>query len=348
MLKEILQKIKLKAVLASCLGYLLAIGVDHQTGVPRMSYEIIELYDGIDFLVVIVGLFAVSEVFVFIENTNLSKLNKEKKIEIGSIIPKFKTIKKIVPAMFRGTFLGFLSGILPGAGASLGSFVAYTFEKKISNKNDTFGKGPTRIAAAPEAGNNAAAGGALVPMLALGVPGSGTTAVLLAMLMTLDVTPGPLLFKQNPDVVWGLIAALFIGNIVLLILNIPLCKIFFKNLINSIKVSHASISCRRISFVGIYGISGSSFDLIIMVMFGLLGWLLRKLDIPLVPIIMGVILGEHMESNLRRAMTIHDGDWFMLISSNVSIVIWSITFVGFILPFLFRKKIKLTINKLQK
>ena len=103
-----------------------------------------------------------------------------------------------------------------------------------------------------------------------------------------------------------------------------------------------------ISFVGIYGISGSSFDLIIMVMFGLLGWLLRKLDIPLVPIIMGVILGEHMESNLRRAMTIHDGDWFMLISSNVSIVIWSITFIGFILPFFFRKKIKTTISKLQK
>jgi putative tricarboxylic transport membrane protein len=322
------------------------IGVDHQTGVPRMSYEIIELYDGIDFLVVIVGLFAVSEVFVFIENTNLKKLNEEKKIIIGNIIPKLKTVKKIVPAMFRGTFLGFLSGILPGAGASLGSFVAYTFEKKISNKDDTFGKGDERGVAAPEAGNNAAAGGALVPMLALGVPGSGTTAVLLAMLMTLDVTPGPLLFKQNPDVVWGLIAALFIGNIVLLILNIPLVKYFSKILLIPSKYLMPVVA--MVSFVGIYGISGSSFDLIIMVMFGLLGWLLRKLDIPLVPVIMGVILGEHMESNLRRAMTIHDGDWFMLISSNVSIVIWSITFVGFILPFFFRKKIKLTINKLQK
>jgi len=336
-----------KTVLASCLGLSIAtIGVDHQTGVPRMSYEIIELYDGIDFLVVIVGLFAVSEVFVFIENTNLNKLNEEKKIIIGNIIPKLKTVKKIVPAMFRGTFLGFLSGILPGAGASLGSFVAYTFEKKISNKDDTFGKGDERGVAAPEAGNNAAAGGALVPMLALGVPGSGTTAVLLAMLMTLDVTPGPLLFKQNPDVVWGLIAALFIGNIVLLILNIPLVKYFSKILLIPSKYLMPVVA--MVSFVGIYGISGSSFDLIIMVMFGLLGWLLRKLDIPLVPIIMGVILGEHMESNLRRAMTIHDGDWFMLISSNVSIVIWSITFVGFILPFFFRKTIKLTINKLQK
>jgi putative tricarboxylic transport membrane protein len=333
-----------KTVLASCLGLGIAtIGVDHQTGVPRMSYEIIELYDGIDFLVVIVGLFAVSEVFVFIENTNFEKNNKEKSIIIGNILPKLKTVLKIVPSLFRGTFLGFLSGVLPGAGASLGSFVAYTFEKKISNKDDTFGKGDERGVAAPEAGNNAAAGGALVPMLALGVPGSGTTAVLLAMLMTLDVTPGPLLFKQNPDVVWGLIAALFIGNIVLLILNIPLVKYFSKILLIPSKYLMPVVA--MVSFVGIYGISGSSFDLIIMVMFGLLGWLLRKLDIPLVPIIMGVILGEHMESNLRRAMTIHDGDWFMLISSNVSIVIWSITFVGFVLPFFFRKKIKSTISQ---
>jgi len=336
-----------KTVLASCIGLGIAtIGVDRQTGVPRMSYEIIELYDGIDFLVVIVGLFAVSEVFVFIENTNLNKLADEKKIIIGNIIPKLKTVKKIVPAMFRGTFLGFLSGILPGAGASLGSFVAYTFEKKVSNKEDTFGKGDERGVAAPEAGNNAAAGGALVPMLALGVPGSGTTAVLLAMLMTLDVTPGPLLFKQNPDVVWGLIAALFIGNIVLLILNIPLVKYFSKILLIPSKYLMPIVA--MVSFVGIYGISGSSFDLIIMVLFGLLGWMLRKLDIPLVPVIMGVILGEHMESNLRRAMTIHDGDWFMLISSNVSIVIWSITFIGFILPFLFRKKIKSTISSFKE
>tara|TARA_B110000881_G_C18581051_1_gene521733 strand:- start:1415 stop:2350 length:936 start_codon:yes stop_codon:yes gene_type:complete len=311
-----------------------------------MSYEIIELYDGIDFLVVIVGLFAVSEVFIFIENTNLNKLADEKKIIIGNIIPKLKTVLKIVPAMFRGTLLGFLSGILPGAGASLGSFVAYTFEKKVSNKDDTFGKGDERGVAAPEAGNNAAAGGALVPMLALGVPGSGTTAVLLAMLMTLDVTPGPLLFKQNPDVVWGLIAALFIGNIVLLILNIPLVKYFSKILLIPSKYLMPVVA--MVSFVGIYGISGSSFDLIIMVMFGLLGWLLRKLDIPLVPVIMGVILGEHMESNLRRAMTIHDGDWSKLLSSNVSIVIWSITFIGFILPFFFRKKIKSTLGNLQK
>jgi putative tricarboxylic transport membrane protein len=247
--------------------------------------------------------------------------------------------------MIRSTLLGFFAGVLPGAGASLGSFVAYTFEKKISNKEDTFGKGDERGVTAPEAGNNAAAGGALVPMLALGVPGSGTTAVLLAMLMTLDVTPGPLLFTQNPDVVWGLIAALFIGNVVLLILNVPLVKYF--SMILLIPTKYLMPVVAMVSFVGIYGISGSSFDLMVMVLFGLLGWLLRKLSIPLVPVIMGVILGEPMESNLRRAMTIYDGDWSKLLSSNVSLAIWSITIIGFVLPFFFRKKIKSTMSQLK-
>jgi putative tricarboxylic transport membrane protein len=301
-----------KTVLASCLGLgISTIGVDHQTGVPRMSYGEIDLYDGIDFLVVIVGMFAVSEVFIFIENHKSGKEQTDNKPIIGNIIPKMFTVIKTIPSMIRGTLLGFFAGVLPGAGASLGSFIAYTFEKKISNKEDTFGKGDERGVTAPEAGNNAAAGGALVPMLALGVPGSGTTAVLLAMLMTLDITPGPLLFTQNPDVVWGLIAALFIGNIVLLILNVPLVKYFSKILLIPTKYLMPVVA--MVSFVGIYGISGSSFDLMVMVLFGLLGWLLRKLSIPLVPVIMGVILGELMESNLRRAMTIYDGEWLRLL-----------------------------------
>jgi putative tricarboxylic transport membrane protein len=335
-----------KTVLASCLGLgISTIGVDHQTGVPRMSYGEIDLYDGIDFLVVIVGMFAVSEVFIFIENHKSGKEQTDNKPIIGNIIPKMFTVIKTIPSMIRGTLLGFFAGVLPGAGASLGSFIAYTFEKKISNKEDTFGKGDERGVTAPEAGNNAAAGGALVPMLALGVPGSGTTAVLLAMLMTLDITPGPLLFTQNPDVVWGLIAALFIGNIVLLILNVPLVKYFSKILLIPTKYLMPVVA--MVSFVGIYGISGSSFDLMVMVLFGLLGWLLRKLNIPLVPVIMGVILGELMESNLRRAMTIYDGEWLRLLSSNVAITIWAITILGFILPFFFRKKIKTTISNLK-
>jgi putative tricarboxylic transport membrane protein len=290
-------------------------------------------------------MFAVSEIFIFIENKKIDNDKDKKSIIINKILPKLSIIIKIIPTMFRSSLLGFFAGVLPGAGASLGSFIAYTIEKRISNKDDTFGKGDERGVAAPEAGNNSAAGGALVPMLSLGVPGSGTTAVLLAMLMTMNITPGPLLFKNNPDVVWGLIAALFFANFVLLILNIPMVRMFTKILLLPPKYLMPIVA--MISFVGIYGISGSSFDLLLMIFFGLLGWVLRKLNIPLVPVIMGSILGNLMETNLRRAMTISDGDWSYLFQSNVSIVIWMITLLGFVLPLIFGKKIKDQINKLK-
>jgi len=337
---------KAKTVLASMLGLAVStIGVDGQTGVPRLSFGNVHFYDGIDFLIVIVGMFAVSEIFIFIENKNTKSTKNKKNLIINKILPKLSVIIKIIPTMIRSSFLGFFAGVLPGAGASLGSFIAYTIEKKISNKNDTFGKGDERGVAAPEAGNNAAAGGALVPMLSLGVPGSGTTAVLLAMLMTMNITPGPLLFKNNPDVVWGLIAALFFANFILLILNIPMVKIFTKILLLPPKFLMPIVA--MISFVGIYGISGSSFDLLLMIFFGLLGWLLRKLDIPLVPVIMGSILGNLMETNLRRALTISDGDWSYLFQSKVAIIIWIITIVGFILPLIIGKRIKSQIDKLK-
>ena len=169
-------------------------------------------------------------------------------------------------------------------------------------------------------------------MLALGVPGSGTTAVLLAMLLALNITPGPLLFSQNPDVVWGLIAALFISNLMLLAMNVPMVGLFVRVLLVPPRILMPVVA--MVSFVGIYGISGSSFDLLVMIVFGLLGWILRKLDVPLVPVILGVLLGNLMEANLRRAMTISDGDWTALVASPLAIGLWLIALVGFVLPIL--------------
>ncbi|TYB85567.1 tripartite tricarboxylate transporter permease [Oceaniovalibus sp. ACAM 378] len=322
-----------KSAFAAALGLGLAmIGVDTQTGVPRFTFGEVHLYDGIDFLVAIVGLFALSEVFIFLEHRGSPEEEKAKpKIEIGKIIPSWSLIKYCTPTMLRTTVLGFIAGVLPGAGASLGSFISYSMEKKLVDpKGKTFGKGDPRGVAAPEAGNNAAAGGALVPMLALGVPGSGTTAVLLAVLLSLNITPGPLLFSQNPDVVWGLIAALFIGNFMLLALNLPMVGLFVRVLMVPPRILMPVVA--MISFVGIYGISGSSFDLMVMVAFGVLGWGLRKLDVPLVPVILGTLLGNEMEVNMRRAVTINDGDYSILIGSPLTIVLWSIAIVGFILP----------------
>ena len=252
-----------KAAIAVCLGLGIAmIGVDSSTGLTRFTGGSLHLFDGVDFLVAIVGLFAVAEVFV----------------------------------------------------------------------------GDPRGVAAPEAGNNAAAGGALVPMLTLGVPGSGTTAVLLALLMTLNITPGPLLFTERPEVVWGLIASLLIANFVLLILNVPLVKIFSRILQVPAAVLLPAVT--MISFVGIFSLSGSHFDLLLMIGFGLLGYVLRKLSIPAVPVILGILLGGHMEVSLRRAMVLSDGDWVYLFSSPISIGLWIAAFLGFIAPLFLRSYLK--------
>ncbi|MBD1545429.1 tripartite tricarboxylate transporter permease [Roseibium aggregatum] len=328
-----------KTAFAAALGLGLAmVGVDTQTGVPRFTYGEVHLYDGIDFLVAIVGLFALSEVFIFLEHRHGSADAEGKKIEIGRLVPSFALLKQCTPTMLRTSVLGFLAGVLPGAGASLGSFISYSMEKKLVDKEGTFGTGDPRGVAAPEAGNNAAAGGALVPMLALGVPGSGTTAVLLAVLLSLNITPGPLLFAQQPDVVWGLIAALFIANFMLLAMNIPMIGLFTRVLMVPPRILMPIVA--MVSFVGIYGISGSSFDLLVMIGFGVMGWVLRKLDVPLVPVILGTLLGNAMESNMRRAITIDNGNWLTLIDSPLSIALWSLAVIGFVLPMVFGKILK--------
>jgi putative tricarboxylic transport membrane protein len=207
-------------------------------------------------------------------------------------------------------------------------------EKSIAGKDAGFGTGVARGIVAPEAGNNAAAGGALVPMLTLGVPGSGTTAVLLALLMTLNITPGPTLFADRPEVIWGLIASLLIANVVLLLMNVPMVKIFVRVL----QVPPAILlpGVTMISFIGIYSLSASYFDLLLMILFGMLGYVLRKLDIPTVPVILGILLGGNMEDALRRAMVISDGDGWYLFSSPIALGLWIFAIAGFVAPMFMR------------
>jgi putative tricarboxylic transport membrane protein len=311
------------------------IGVDNNSGMPRLTFGNMHLFDGIDFLVAIVGLFAITEVFSFIESHG-------KNTSIGITLDKLKVpwrdIWNTRWVQLRGSLVGFIAGILPGAGASLGSFLAYMSEKSIAGEKGGFGTGVAKGVAAPEAGNNAAAGGALVPMLTLGVPGSGTTAVLLALLMTLNITPGPTLFTDRPEVVWGLIASLLIANFVLLAMNVPMVKVFVRVL--SVPAWVLLPGVTMISFVGIYSLSGSYFDLLLMVAFGVLGWVLRKLDVPTVPIILGILLGGHMEDSLRRAMVLSDGDWTYLFSSKIAIGLWAVAIAGFVAPLFLRKFLK--------
>ncbi|MBT3359901.1 MAG: tripartite tricarboxylate transporter permease [Rhodospirillales bacterium] len=320
-----------KTFIASALGLMLAtIGLDPATNVPRYTFGQMKLFDGLDPIIAIVGLFAISEVLVFLETV---VLGEQVKYKVERTYATFKELWYCAGAMIRGSVLGFICGVLPGAGASLGSFAAYTMEKRYSDRG-TFGTGDPRGLAAPEAGNNAAAGGALVPMMALGVPGSGTTAVLLALLISLNITPGPLLFVERPEVAWGLIASLYMANVVLLILNLPLVNIFVRLLMVPTYVLMPTVTL--ICFLGIYAISHSVFDIYMMIGVGVFGYLLRKVNIPLVPVILGVLLGHHMEVNLRRALSLSDGEWEIMFRSPLAITLWVFIAMSLTLPFIIR------------
>lgn len=309
-----------KTLLAAMIGLMLgAVGLDPGTGVPRYTFGLYQLYDGFDVIVALVGLFAISEILMFME----SPVRETLLPKIGRVLPRWSTLRGTFGASLRGSGIGFIAGLLPGAGASLGAVMSYTAEKQLSDKAGTFGKGDPRGVAAPEAGNNAASGGALIPMLTLGVPGSGTTAVMLAMLISLNVQPGPLLFERQPGLVWGLIASLYLANIALVILNIPLIGIFTR--LMRLPVWFLMPFVVAISFIGIYAISRSPTDLLVMVAFGVLGFVLRKLDVSLVPVVLGLLLGTSMENNLRRALSISGGDWWVLFSSPIALSLYAVT-----------------------
>jgi putative tricarboxylic transport membrane protein len=318
----------LKTFIACALGLMIAtVGLDYATNVPRYTFGQMKLFDGLDPIIMIVGFFAISEVLIFFESMHATD---KIKITVGRAYATVKELVGCLGAILRGSAIGFVAGVLPGTGASLGSFAAYVLERRYSDRG-TFGTGDPRGLAAPEAGNNAAAGGALVPMLALGVPGSGTTAILLALLIALNITPGPLLFEQRPEIAWGLIASLYFGNLILLILNLPLVGIFVRLLMIPTYVLLPSITL--LCFVGVYGISHSTFDIFMMVGAGLFGYLLRKVGIPLVPVILAVLLGPEMEVNLRRSLSLSDGDWGILFGSPVAIVLWVLIVLVLVLPF---------------
>ncbi|HET8726729.1 MAG TPA: tripartite tricarboxylate transporter permease [Alphaproteobacteria bacterium] len=310
-----------KTLLAAFLGLMIgAVGLDPATGLARYTFGSFNLYDGFDPIVAIVGLFAISEVLVYLETSHKSDTPM---VPIGRAVPRLKEMLQGMGATMRGSVIGFVAGVLPGAGASLGAFMSYVAERRLSDRNGTFGKGDPRGVAAPEAGNNAAAGGALIPMLTLGVPGSGTTAVMLALLISLNIQPGPLLFENQPEMVWGLIASLYLANVVLLVMNIPMVGVFTRML--SLPQWILMPFVVMVSFLGVYSISHSSFDLLVMVGFGVFGFVLRKLDISLVPVVLGLLLGADMENSLRRALSISNGDFGILFESPIALALYAIT-----------------------
>ncbi len=220
----------------------------------------------------------------------------------------FKEFMFSLGAIIRGTVIGFFIGLLPGTGASVAGFMSYGLERRFSDRNGTFGKGDIRGVAAPESANNAAAGGSLVPLFTLGIPGSGTTAVLLGILISMGIRPGSgNVFEDSPELIWTLIASMFIGNAILLILNFPLVKMFVQIL--RIPSWFLMPIILVISYIGVYSVNNSSLDITIMTLFGVIGYFMRKMGVPLAPILMGLILGDDLEQNFRRTLLANDGSY---------------------------------------
>jgi putative tricarboxylic transport membrane protein len=230
----------------------------------------------------------------------------------------------------RSSVVGFVVGVLPGAGATIASAMTYSMEKRLTDTEGTFGKGDIRGVAAPEAANNSAATGSFVPMLTLGVPGSGTTAVMVGALSLYNITPGPALFTQQPDLVWGLIASLFLANVILLVLNIPLVGVFTKVL--SVPNWLLVPGIVAVSSVGVYAVHATTFDLVLMTALGFAAYGLRKQGVPMAPLILGFVLGDMMEQNLRRALSISNGDASILVGSPITIGLWTAAVLMLVVP----------------
>ena len=321
-----------KAGLAAIIGLSMScVGLDSNSGIYRFTGGDVHLSDGIQFVVVVIGVFSISEILLMLQEHHSSTGIIT---QTGRMMFNLKELAYTWWGTLRSSVVGFAVGVLPGAGATIASAMTYSMEKSLTDKEGTFGKGDIRGVAAPEAANNSAATGSFVPMLTLGVPGSGTTAVMMGALSLYNITPGPALFTQQPDLVWGLIASLFLANVILLVLNIPLVGVFIKVL----KVPNWLLvpGIIAVSSVGVYAVHATTFDLVLMTALGFAAYLLRKQGVPMAPLILGFVLGDMMEQNLRRALSISNGDASILVGSPISIGLWTAAALMLVVPLVMR------------
>lgn len=292
------------------------IGGDPVTGTPRFTLGIIQLNDGVDFVVFAMGLLGLGEILA---NMGAAAVGAVKVPSWRQLIPQWAEIVECKGAIARGSILGFALGVLPGLGTAAASFLAYGLEQRVSKRPEEFGTGRLEGVAAPESANNASVSGALVPMLTLGIPGSASTALMLSVLVITGITPGPLLFVEHPDIVWGVIASLFLANIILLILNLPLVPVFAS--LSRIKYEYLFPVIMIFLIVGAYSVNGIIFDIWLMIGFGVLGFGLKSLGIPLAPAILGLVLGPLAEARLRASLDISRGEFAVFIDRPISLVI---------------------------
>ena len=305
-----------KAIAMIVLGLLLGIvGTDVNSGLARFSFGIPELTDGIGTAVVAMGLFGFAEILVNLEHKTDRELLTQK---LKSLMPNREEIRRSIPAVLRGTTIGSLLGVLPGGGALLASFAAYGLEKKVSKHPEEFGKGAVEGVAGPESANNAAAQTSFIPLLTLGIPPNAVMALMVGAMTIHNIQPGPQVMTSNPALFWGLIASMWVGNLMLVVLNLPLIGMWIKLLTVPYRMLYPAILL--FCCIGVYSLSNSTFDINVTAVFGLLGYIFSKLECEPAPLILGFVLGPLMEENLRRAMLLSRGDPTVFVTRPISMV----------------------------
>ncbi|HEY7678022.1 MAG TPA: tripartite tricarboxylate transporter permease [Candidatus Methylomirabilis sp.] len=307
----------LKSLAMAALGLLLGmIGIDTMTGYFRFHYGIVELGDGIGVVPVAVGLFGLSEILLTAGQETVPAVRQPR---LRELLPTRREWRDSAWPIGRGTVLGFLIGIIPGSAHIISSFVSYAVERRLSKHPERFGQGAIEGVAGPESANNSATAGAMVPMLALGVPSGPIPAVMLAAMMVHGIAPGPLLIEQQPELFWGVIASMYVGNVVLLILNLPLVGIF----VNLLRIPYPILYPSIIVFaiLGVYAVNASVVDVWIMTVMGVLGYLLRKLEFETAPIVLGVVLAPMLEMNFRQSLALSDGSYLIFVNRPIAAVL---------------------------
>jgi putative tricarboxylic transport membrane protein len=317
----------LKTLAMAVFGLMLGmIGIDAMSGYTRFSFGIIELGDGVGIVPVAVGLFGISEILITAGQAEPPPVQKPK---LRDLMPSRREFRQSLGPIGRGSLLGFLIGIIPGSAHIISSFVSYGIERRISKHPERFGNGAIEGVAGPESANNAAATGAFVPMLALGVPTSPVTAVMIAAIMVHGISPGPLLIKEQPELFWGFVASMYVGNVVLLILNLPMVGLF----VNLLRIPYAYLYPCILCFciLGCYSVSNSMIDVWIMLAMGGVGYALRKFGYDLAPVALGLVLAPILELSLRQSLAMSAGDYSIFIERPIALAMLVLGMVLFLL-----------------
>lgn len=329
----------IKAMIMAAFGIFLGnIGVDIITGKPKFNLGIITLMDGIGLIPVVMGLFGIGEVLFNIEKSEGQREIFQKRI--SNFFPNFKDWMESLGAIIRGTVIGFFLGILPGGGAAVSSFASYAIEKKVSKHPERFGKGAIAGVAGPETANNSATGGAFIPLLTLGIPSNVVMALLLGALLINGIQPGPLLIKEHPDLFWGVVVSMYLGNLMLLILNLPLIPIW----VQILKIPYRILFPLILLFcvIGVYSLNDNVVEIFIMLFFGALGYLMRKLDFEPAPLVLALVLSPMLENSLRSSLLMSQGSFLIFFLRPISSVLLLFAILLLILSVIprFRKPIR--------